>query len=325
MTNLVDCYMDFDLDYDPKSYERVVKLVSPFHVNRRNDLFVALTYMVYRDEGGDYDNAKMSVFEFAMPKCTRPRKAKDDDDKEPYATPATQFVRCEIEDGEYTPETICFALNKEISAKMPSFFKNQSCKFLWNRFIARTEIAIDGSESVDPDSRATLILYSPLSRLLGYTLREGKDASVCFGAPQGKVTAESILKASHAVAGYTSKLVLGPKFILWHLDVLEPQVCHFLHFLKNTTFWKFFYKLELCFCQQHGDRLTDQLAMMKRDQTPQRDQMVDHHFVPREYKKISSTLVYIRELRFRVVDESGNSFKAYRKMRLRLHFLSKNQ
>lgn len=63
--------------------------------------------------------------------------------------------------------------------------------------------------------------------------------------------------------------------------------------------------------------------MLKRGPLPQRNQLVEHYFNPREYRKISSTLTAIRELRFRVTDERGDSFKAYRSMRLRLHFLSK--
>ena len=69
--------------------------------------------------------------------------------------------------------------------------------------------------------------------------------------------------------------------------------------------------------------MNDRLAMLKRGPLPQRNQMVEHYFESREYKKISSTLSVIRELRFRVNDENGQPFKAYRSMRLRLHFLSK--
>ena len=74
MEKPVDVYMDLDIFYDGKTDERVAKLIMPFPANRREDLFVSLVYMAYRDEGRVYDNASESAFEFCMPKCTRPKK-----------------------------------------------------------------------------------------------------------------------------------------------------------------------------------------------------------------------------------------------------------
>ena len=269
MEKPVDVYMDLDIFYDGKTDERVAKLIMPFPVNRREDLFVSLVYMAYRDEGRVYDNASESAFEFCMPKCTRPKKedggggdsgggsstgggdsgsgggdsggsggggsggggggggsgggGSGDSGSGGYASPVAKFVFCEIENGEYDPESLCQSLNKELQNKMPSIFRPNSCKFIWNANIARVEISIDGSTSLDPDSRATLLVYYPLTFYLGLTKLRQKGASRCFGAPYGKVTSASIVQTSHATAGYPPRLP-RPEFIFWFLNVLEQQV-----------------------------------------------------------------------------------------------------
>ena len=62
--------------------------------------------------------------------------------------------------------------------------------------------------------------------------------------------------------------------------------------------------------------------MMKRD-VPKRGEIIENHFWPREYRKVSSVYSSIRQLRFRVTDEDGKDFKGYTSMRLRLHFVSR--
>ena len=234
MDKAIDCYMDFDIEYDVKTEERIVKLINPFPVNRRDDLYVSLVYMTYRDESSAYYNAPESVFEFLMPKCTRPKATKTDE-KSPFATPEAQFVYCTIENAEYNPETLCQSLNKELQNKMPSLFRPNNCKFIWNANIARVEISIDGSLSLDPDSRATLTLYNNLAYFLGFTnLRQG-NVSVSFGAPYGKVTSGHIVQTSHGTAGYSPKLP-RPEFIFWFLNVLEKQVGFRELFLMKGVF-----------------------------------------------------------------------------------------
>ena len=116
---------------------------------------------------------------------------------------------------------------------MPSIFRPNSCKFIWNANIARVEISIDGSTSLDPDSRATLLVYYPLTFYLGLTKLQQKGASRCFGAPYGKVTSASIVQTSHATAGYPPRLP-RPEFIFWFLNVLEQQVWLVFWFKKMT-------------------------------------------------------------------------------------------
>ena len=63
--------------------------------------------------------------------------------------------------------------------------------------------------------------------------------------------------------------------------------------------------------------------MLKRPNLPNEGQTIEHYFYPREYKKVSSNLLSIRDLRFQVTDEKGKRFEGFQKMHLRLHFISK--
>ena len=253
----VDCYLDLDILNDTSLETQNAKLILPLGIEQRNDIFVALTYMVYHHSTRRYDNIQLAIFDFGMPKLTTVQVPDPDPGPDPepdpgpgpgpgfYKTvPKVEMVRCQIERAEHDGESLCNSLNVELKAKLPSQFRGDECKFIWNKDIARAEITIDGSPSISPESRATLILYWPLTYYLGFTRSHSHGASYAFGAPlEPYVKPDRIIKTSHGVAGYLPNLS-SPKFIVWHLDILHQQVClcsFFLILLCHSLMPFFFY------------------------------------------------------------------------------------
>ena len=219
MDSSIDFYMDVDISYDSTTLDRVVKLVSPIPTQCRNDLYVCLSYMSYVHDSDAYNNAKLSIIEFAQPKSTGT-------EPDTYAEPvkeSAKFMQMQIENAEYDGESICDALNKELRLKLGSQFRSKECQFFWNARLNRVEIGIDGSETVEKKSRATLIIFFPLSHTLGFTDRLERGLSFQFGAPQGKVKPGKITKENHGLASFPPNLP-RPRFINWFLDILNEQV-----------------------------------------------------------------------------------------------------
>ena len=224
MDKSVDFYMDLDLSYSSTTSERVVKMISPFSVDNRNDLYVCLSYMNYVHDCDDYNNAKLAIFEFAQPKSTGyEREEVEGESYGPASTAKTKFLRMQIENAEHSGESICHALNQELRAKLCSNFRSKECQFIWNAQINRVEISIDGSSLIEARSRATLIVYYPLCNTLGWTDQHERGRSFQFGAPQGKVRLSQITKENHALASYAPNLP-RPEFIVFYLDIINNQV-----------------------------------------------------------------------------------------------------
>ena len=269
----IDCYIEVDIVNDPRFSTQNANLILPLSIQQRNDIFVALTYMVYEHSTRLYDNVKLAIFDFGMPKLTTVQVPDPNPDPDPgpdpgpgfrfrnelcpgvYKTvPKVEMIRCQLENAEHDGKSLCNALNEELKHKLSSQFDPDSCKFIWNKDIARAEISIDGSESIPADSRATLILFYPLSFHLGFTRTQAPGASYAFGAPlKGYVKPDQIVKKSHAIAGYVPHLA-HPQFINIFLEELEQQVfidALFFKFFALSSCDSFFSNILLCHSVTH--------------------------------------------------------------------------
>ena len=148
--------------------------------------------------------------------------------EEPFDTPEgrkseLQFVYCRLENAEYTAESLVDSLNVEIKSKLPSRFRKDQCRFLYDKTINRVQLRLDGSQNVPQNERVTLAIYSPLSYYLGFVNYIGPRATACFGTPGGFVTKDMILQKKHAVAQYPPQ-VATPNKMLVFMDIIQQEV-----------------------------------------------------------------------------------------------------
>ena len=129
-----------------------------------------------------------------------------------------------MENGEYTPSTLCDSLNSEIQSKFPSTFRPNQIRFIFNPVCNRTEIRIDGGTGVKPiEERACLIVFNPLLNMLGFTRSTDENANFIFGSPMGKVKPDQISQASHSTSQYPPSIRTSHLLFIF-LDILDQQV-----------------------------------------------------------------------------------------------------
>ena len=93
--------------------------MTPLTLGLNHGCKVALCDLYYVSHTSQFNNAKISVLDIYIPKYTRnPIDGK------------IERIRCEIQDAEYTPDTLCAALNNEIISKLPAEFNPRKCMFL---------------------------------------------------------------------------------------------------------------------------------------------------------------------------------------------------
>ena len=107
---------------------------------------------------------------------------------------------------------------------MPSKMKADQCRFSYNESLGRTELSIDGSQTIASEDQVTLVVFSNLSRYLGFST---SPRTFCFGAPGGKVIEQQIAERSHALARFKSGLKEVPKKYHLFLDIVAEQVSFF--------------------------------------------------------------------------------------------------
>ena len=156
------------------------KLIGPLNIQPGARVSVALCNLSYVLDPKEFGNAKEAIFKMAIPKFCM-RSGPGSDMEKSLATKSTvQFITCQIEDGEYTAETLVATINSEIVSKFPSTFRDNQICLLYNRTINRVEVRVDGTEIVPQNERATLAIYQPLSRLLGFTESTDRGKTFCF-------------------------------------------------------------------------------------------------------------------------------------------------
>ena len=275
-----------------KSDEYVAKLVSPILIGRDSDMYVSLCDISYDHDPYAYKNCPRAVLQVACPRYT-----KEAPKLSSLATPTIPFLRCELEDGEYSERTLCDALNDELKNKLPASFKGRECQFVYNPHINRIEISIDGNPNVFATYRFTLIVYHPLSKTVGLTESDEASATYCFGAPNPPlVPPKKISEESHATSAFPPYLP-RPHYVKWYLNVIEQE--------------------------QDVDVFNPILAVMARPPLPSAGAPIVYHFDNRQYKKINSNLTVIRELKFQIKDEHRKNFIGFNSMNITLHFVTK--
>ena len=134
------------------------------------------------------------------------------------------FIQSSLELGNYGPSQLVVALNSEIRAKFPASFNPNKCRFYYNHIIDRIQLQIDGGESSTAKSdRCTLMIFNPLSRILGYTKSTSVEASFSFGAPIPSAGIPQTLEDRHATPTYAPDLKRS-RFFYLYMSSLEPQV-----------------------------------------------------------------------------------------------------
>ena len=149
-----DCYVNIQIRQNVKR-EYVAKLMTPLKLGVNHKAKVALCDIYFINDTPQFLNARVSIFDIAIPKYTKDKNGEVD------------FVRCKIENAEYTGESLCQALNEEILSKTSSEFQPRQCQFLYNKWLDRVELRIDGHSAVPDDSKVCLVVYWPLSYYLG--------------------------------------------------------------------------------------------------------------------------------------------------------------
>ena len=76
--------------------------MAPLNLGVNHKAKVALCDIYYINDTPQFLNARVAIFDIAIPKYTRDKKGHN------------AFVRCRIENAEYTAESLCQALNEEI-------------------------------------------------------------------------------------------------------------------------------------------------------------------------------------------------------------------
>ena len=296
---VIDKYIDVILKKDDDNVSMIeVELLEPILLNQRDDVSVSLCYMNYVHKEKVYKNVERAVIWFGMPAYTsvldtNPNRLHGYADAEPVK-PVAKWLQMSLEPAEYSHASLTDAINQELKNKLPSAFTGNECKVMINKHLNRTEIHIDGSDAIPPQNRASLKLFPPLPYILGFTASQDRDRTAVLGT---RIDAgDYIINKTHAVASHSCKLT-SPRFIHWRLDILEHS--------------------------QSGEIITQNLATAERGEPPLSGLLLEKYFNPREYKKVSRNFPIIRRLRFCVVDETGKDYKAFEKMYLRLHFVSR--
>ena len=148
--------------------EYVGKFLTPLEFKVGHIPSLALCDFCFEDNSARFNNAKVSVFDIAIPKYTNDASGK------------TQFKRCQLENGEYDGAQLCESINAEIKNKLPSTFKKDKCYLALNERINKVELRIDGSSNVPEKERVTLIIYYPLSYYLGFTIKKERSETFTF-------------------------------------------------------------------------------------------------------------------------------------------------
>ena len=188
---MTDFYVTLDCEWVGDVYK--CKLIKPINIAPGVKLYVAMCTIAYKHDFREFQNLPEAKFEIAMPRYsgtknnvdTTPQtdiSAKSDisPNDEPESRSSLTFIRCSLENGEYSPQKLCKALNTEIKNKFPSSFQQGQCEFQFNECVQRVELRIDGSDNISPPDRVTLIVYYPLSYKLGFTLQQSYRATFCF-------------------------------------------------------------------------------------------------------------------------------------------------
>ena len=199
-----DFYVTTTLDHiDQDIYK--TKLLSPIEIRPGESVFAALCNISYMSEYNSFQNLSNAAIDIAIPRFCKeedeirpPRSViseaapglelgRDllqavnlDQELSQFSTSKLKFIRCRLENGEYSGETLCDALNSEIQSKMPSAFDPNQCRFIYNNIIDRIELRIDGSPIIAAEDRCTLVVYAPLSHYMGFTSTVDRQSSFCF-------------------------------------------------------------------------------------------------------------------------------------------------
>ena len=182
----IDQYMILSLARVSDEYH--VKLLSPLKLKPGHKAKIALCECTFKNDNEQFYNIERnSGVEVAIPRYTTSvkKETRDDtqskDDKETRDDKITvEFESCHLEQGEYSPQTLCDALNANIKSKFPSEFQEDQCKILWNETINKVELRLDGNvRGIAPDLRVTLIIYPPMSQYLGFSGLD-QPRSYCF-------------------------------------------------------------------------------------------------------------------------------------------------
>ena len=123
------------------------------------------------------------------------------------------FIQSYIEPGNYGPTHLIESLNREIQAKFPASFNPNTCRFIYNSIINRIQLQIDGSYSTVKSDRCTLMVYSQLSKVLGFSKLDG---ALIFGASlPPDIPEDDITNSRHATAPYAPVLDRSRFFYLY--------------------------------------------------------------------------------------------------------------
>ena len=174
-----------NLDKTEFTIQLPVPLVLPVY----GHLLMGLSKFEYIDDTSE-QNTERAIFYLAIPKYC-PKKSKPPlptnssqpgPSPRPISSDSIEWIRSYVEYNNtcYTPSTYAKSLNKEIASKLPTEVDKNKCKIWYNPIVNRFEVKIDGDEPTPPELRATLILFSPLSRYLGFTESAAPNASFTF-------------------------------------------------------------------------------------------------------------------------------------------------
>lgn len=137
--------------------EYIFKPMSSINLGLCHNAKVAITELHYGNYNVQFNNAPNCQFYIAIPQFTSVKKSESRNEVE-----EVKYLKCKMENSEYTGSSICDAINTEIEAKMPSQYRREKCRFFYNSSVDRVELSIDGSQSIEKRERVTLIIYSPL-------------------------------------------------------------------------------------------------------------------------------------------------------------------
>ena len=202
-----------------------------------------------------------------------------------------------LEDGYYTADTLCESLNYEIQSKFNSNFKKKACRFYFDHSINRFQLQVAGSDDIPALDKTTLVLYQPLSRLLGFTLSHAASESFIFGAPRAPFLTSHAIK--HAVAAHPPQIARSNFFYIY-LNCIQKQ------FVEGT-----FRELIAIVPRRRIDKTT----------------LISHYPNPVLYYAVSPYVDIIRELTITIENEYGDDIEFLDgcELRLCLHFCSERR
>ena len=258
-----------------------------------------------------YFNTKRLKFAVACPIMTGYRKApppallstepdvndiNSDDDIaiQPRVAPKPEDVKfCEmaIDPAECSITSLINSVNLEISAKLDSRFKPNSCRIYWDQSIDRCQLMIDGSSTIPAKERFTFLSYGRLSKNLGFSATE---QSLAFGAAQAGVTPSQISDESHGCAVFPPLLAPPPKFYYIFLNIIQEN--------------------------RIDDDFSSFLLAIDRPKQPNFNLEVDYTITPREYRAVAFNLRYIKQLHFWITTELTMDKVDLEHVYLTLHF-----